>query len=102
MKDLLTLSLVDKKFNSIFSEENLKKIAIKKIVRRLQEICGQGYEDFVGVLIRARAAISGSFLHQCINGEEFENSDIDIYVHRKKGKELGRFLEHYSENSNYG
>lgn len=51
------------------------------VENRLSEIFGQkNFVEIQTALQKSRAVISGSFIAQCILGEYWEGSDIDIYV----------------------
>lgn len=52
---------------------------ILEIKNRLKKMLGESYDEFVSVLSRTGAVISGSFIVQCLLGEEW-NTDIDIFV----------------------
>lgn len=59
--------------------QELLESIIKEINTRLIVIFGDKYDDFNKILDITKALISGSFIIQCILGEYWEDSDIDIY-----------------------
>ena len=52
---------------------------ILEIKNRLKKVLGESYDEFVSVLSKTGAVISGSFILQCLLGEDW-NTDIDIFV----------------------
>lgn len=60
-------------------ENDIGKWMISKIHQRLYKM-GIDAKEFVEKMIEGKAIISGSFPLQCILGEEWENSDIDVFL----------------------
>lgn len=56
--------------------EDLKTV----IINKLYVIFGEHYDKFVNTMIQTQATIYGSFIFNCILGDEFQNNDIDISV----------------------
>ena len=52
---------------------------ILEIKNRLKKVLGESYDEFVSVLSKTGAVISGSFIVQCLLNEDW-NTDIDIFV----------------------
>jgi hypothetical protein len=60
------------------------------IIARLNEYGFNG-EEFCRQLQRTKTVMAGSFPLQCILGERYEGSDIDLYCHRPPNVEYSRF-----------
>jgi len=73
------LKLCNKLWNKYITLSMIKESIIKEINTRLLAILGDKYNDFIEILNITKAVISGSFIIQCILGEHWEDSDIDIY-----------------------
>src|SRR5438128_2481895 len=58
----------------------IKLVIIKEINRRLTIIFGDKLAGFKNVMRDTCSMISGSFILQCILGEYWDKSDIDIFV----------------------
>ena len=52
---------------------------ILEIKNRLKKVLGESYDEFVSVSTKTGSVISGSFIVQCLLGEDW-NTDIDIFV----------------------
>jgi hypothetical protein len=78
--DLYNLARTCKKYQKNIKMSHIKKSAICEINRRLYKILGDGFDEFKNMMRGADATISGSFVIQCILGEHWQDSDIDIYV----------------------
>jgi hypothetical protein len=76
---LYKLKLSNKNFNKYITLDIIKTSIIKEINRRLTIIFGDKLNNFKQVLDNNKAIISGSFIIQCILGEYWTNSDIDIF-----------------------
>jgi len=59
---------------------HIKKSAIGEINRRLYEIFKDELRGFKEAMRETNATISGSFIIQCILGEHWEGSDVDVYI----------------------
>ncbi len=57
----------------------VKELGKKLIMKRLKQLRGLDVDVFCQQLIENECIISGSFPLQCLLGEEWEGSDIDIY-----------------------
>src|ERR1700722_4295200 len=79
--DLYNLCLTNKKFNMMLKNK-IKKSIISEIENRLKNIL-DNFLEFQEFLNKSSSIISGSFIIQCILGEYWNNSDIDIYVPTK-------------------
>lgn len=78
-KDIYTLSLTCKKFNTFF-KDLLKEAILNKINQEFKEIFGDKNNEFKKLLSETNAIITGSFMIQCMLGEYWEGSDIDIFI----------------------
>lgn len=80
--DLYNLKLVSKMTwkNMIVRGGDIKNIIIKQIHIRLKNILRDQYDLFIRYIKINQIAISGSFMMQCILGEDWANSDIDLYL----------------------
>jgi hypothetical protein len=76
---LYNLKLCNKVWNEYITLSMIKESIIKEINIRLSLIFGDKYNEFNKILDDTKAVISGSFIIQCILGEYWEDSDIDIY-----------------------
>lgn len=86
MKDLFNLKFVCQVFRRKFTDGYLMKRIKKIIENRLKVIFGSTYNEFVVAMFKSKAILSGSFVLQCIIGEQWDNSDIDIYVSSKQSE----------------
>ena len=76
---LYNMKLSNKRLNNYITLSIVKNSVIREIDTRLSLIFGDKYDDLNKILDETKAVISGSFIIQCILGEYWENSDIDIY-----------------------
>src|SRR5437762_2456462 len=76
---LFQLRQVNKDLSKI-SDNDIWRAAVKSIDNKLEEIFQDDMGEFKTLLAESKAVISGSFIVQCILGEFYEDSDIDIYV----------------------
>lgn len=106
LKDAYKLSLVNLALYKRMNEEYFIRIMKNRIETRLREILGVNFRPFIIKMNKVRAVLSGSFLHQCILEESYENTDIDIYTENlKKDEELNNFIKTfsaYSDSDDYG
>lgn len=84
-KDLYTLSKTCKTFENLINDKTINDSIISKINSRLERLFGDKTKEFKDLLCETKAVISGSFIIQCILGEEW-NSDIDIFIPIKDAK----------------
>lgn len=77
--DLFNLKRTNKLFSNIIKIGTVKKLILHYINKRLFLIFGDDTNKFKQILNDTKTVISGSFLIQCILGEYWNNSDIDIY-----------------------
>ena len=89
-KDVLSLVNSSVKCKKIIKYVHFRQVIIIEINRRLRNIFGDFYEEFKYELENNQAIISGSFILQCILGEEWQGSDIDIYLPTK-----GIYMDQY-------
>lgn len=75
--DIYKLSLTSKYYNKHI---NVDKYIIRELDTRLQNIFGDKLNYFKQLLISEDAIISGSFIIQCILGEIWSDSDIDLFI----------------------
>jgi predicted MPP superfamily phosphohydrolase len=78
--DLYNLVQTCKRYQQKIKMTHIKKSTLDEIDRRLFKIFGTNLDSFKNVLRESDATISGSFIIQCILGERWSWSDIDIYV----------------------
>lgn len=81
--DLYNLVQTCKKYQKKISMSHIKKSAICEINRRLHITFGDELNGFKNAMREADATISGSFIIQCILGEHWGGSDVDVYVDKK-------------------
>lgn len=70
-------------------------MTIQTIDHRLSEIFGDHLEQFHHILEQTQAVISGGFLLQCLLGQSWKGSDIDLYLnnHQDRSRQLETFLQ---------
>ncbi len=73
-KELYYLSLTSTFYHELIQ---FKKLILNTIHKRLQYELG---DNFINIMHRNKAFISGSFIIQCVLDEYWSNSTIDIYV----------------------
>uniref|UniRef100_A0A6C0CBV1 Uncharacterized protein n=1 Tax=viral metagenome TaxID=1070528 RepID=A0A6C0CBV1_9ZZZZ len=81
--DLYHLAQTCKSCQKKIKISHVKKSVINEINRRLYNIFNDDFDDFKSAMRGSGAIISGSFIIQCILGEYWRDSDIDIYVNTK-------------------
>lgn len=96
--DIYKFSLTSKYY---YKHIQVNKYIIKEIDIRLQNIFGDKVNYFKELLISLNAIISGSFIIQCILGEIWIDSDVDIFLPNTENTELGRFLLNIKCVTNY-
>jgi predicted nucleotidyltransferase len=64
----------------IVKNVDIHNAIIKQVHIKLKEILRGQYELFIKYITVNDIAISGSFIMQCILGEDWEESDIDLYL----------------------
>ncbi len=97
-KDLWKLSKIGRKERII---DLIHKKCLKKIKYQLKKILEDKYEEFIELLYKTGAAISGSFILQCLLNEDW-GSDIDILISTKEiTPEFINFMEKYNYTSIY-
>jgi hypothetical protein len=69
---------------------------IRGIHRRLRELLGDKYDVFIGYMQSNPVVMSGLFLMQCILGEKWTKTSIDITVFFIKMGHLGMHSFHYN------
>ncbi len=78
------------------SAEDCVEHTISDIERRLNDIFEKKYDGFVEVFQESRALIGGSFIIQCVLGEQWK-SNLDIYVKAPENSNPGyAYWENYS------
>lgn len=80
VRDIYALGFVNKKYQKRFDKHLIMKIILARTTKKLQNIFGEYYDQFVKNMIESNAIIGGSFILQCILNEWWYDSDIDIYV----------------------
>ena len=78
--DLYNLAQTCKRFQKQIKMVHMKKSVHHEVQRRMGHICGNKWNTISKVMKKSGAIISGSFVLQCIMGEQWNGSDIDIYV----------------------
>ena len=106
MTDVYNLSLTCKLLHNKL-QIKLKQRFRNNICDRLKCIFGQHYDDFVKQMVVHEASIFGSFLIECLLEENFEYSDIDIFIgDYNKYNSFLDYMTHiygkYDMNSAYG
>jgi len=81
--DLYNLVQTCKQYQKKIKMSHIKKSTIQEINRRSYGIFGNDLNNFKDMMRQSNAIISGSFVLQCILGEYWAGSDIDIYVNTK-------------------
>jgi hypothetical protein len=94
--DFCNLRRVSKYYNKNITQNDITITIINSIQKRLQQILGQYYDKFMKYIEKNGINISGSFIIQCILGEYYDDSDIDLYT----GVEIDNdaFLEMFTES----
>lgn len=79
---LYRLKLTSHQFNRSITLDVINRVIANRVNKRLvsyfEKYCE--YADINALLINTKAFISGSFIIQCILDEQYEFSDIDIYI----------------------
>lgn len=78
--DLYNLAQTCERFQKQIKMIHMKKSVHYEVQRRMRHICGNKWNTISKVMKKSGAIISGSFVLQCIMGEQWNGSDIDIYV----------------------
>lgn len=111
--DILNLSSLTKDvlsvISSYFSYIGLYKINLecdsilkppdfKRLIKSKLSKLGLNADSFISGLIKHKIVISGSFILQCLYGEEYEDSDIDLYMMGEKYEDnLCRIHDQYPD-----
>ena len=77
---LYSLRQTNTEFHNAITDDVIKRAGIKAINQQLYKIFGIKTEAFKTLLCKSGAVISGSFIIQCLLGEIWNNSDIDVFV----------------------
>ena len=82
IRTLIKLKITCTELCQTISMEILERCCLLKVLTRLKGVFEDKFDAFMAELDRSGAIVSGSFLIQCILGEEWssEKRDIDIYV----------------------
>jgi len=78
--DLYRLSRSCKKYKQIITEKDIKNSAIYEMKKRLNNIFGDNYVNFMLLLRELDATIIGSFITQCMLGETWVDTDVNICI----------------------
>lgn len=81
-KDLWLLAQTCHYYNKLIIKDTLTESLLNQINKRLYYIFGDNLSIFKEEMKNNNAVISGSFIIQCILGEYWKDSDIDIYIPR--------------------
>lgn len=92
LKDVYKLSLVNRMLHTRMDKKYFYKVMCQRIKTKLVEIMGDKYGDFTNGMRKSKAVLSGSFIHQAILNEQWDNSDIDIYIDEKANIDIKLFL----------
>lgn len=76
----------------------VKQTTINCIYKNLQFHFGKHYNAFIRFIKTSNLMISGSFIIECILGEKYENSDIDVYIFTKIRYDKLRSLKIVTDN----
>lgn len=79
-RELYRLRSVNRMYRHLITDNLIYETTILEINRRLSQILGDHLENFYQVLQQVDGGISGSLILQCLLGESWEGSDIDIYL----------------------
>lgn len=90
---LYNIKLCSKFLDEYVTLSMIKESIMKEINFRLSLIFKDKYDAFNKILDDTKAVISGSFIIQCILGEYWEDSDIDIYFPTINNK---KYLTNYN------
>lgn len=82
--DLYNLAQTCEYCQKLITFKNIQASTHYKVTERLQEIFDDNWEPFREIMIKSKAVISGSFLLQCVLGERWEGSDVDVYINRSE------------------
>jgi len=100
MKDIYNLRFVNKRFFGKIDENYILRIIKSRLECKLKSVFGNDYNLFVLAMSQSKAVLSGSFILQCILGETWENSDIDIYVGNEQSNNImDKFLKSITNNA---
>lgn len=94
-KDVLNIINSSIECKKIIKYYHFHQIILKEINRRLKLIFKDYYDEFKKQLQDNQAIISGSFILQCILGEDWEDSDVDIYVPIRNSQSKYTYLEDF-------
>lgn len=80
--DLYHLASTCKRYQNGIKMKQIKSCTINEINRRLSEMFmdKHEFESFQNLMLETKSVISGSFIIQCVIGELWEGSDVDIYT----------------------
>ncbi|MCJ7636688.1 MAG: hypothetical protein MUO21_04295 [Nitrososphaeraceae archaeon] len=87
LEDAYRLSLVNSALYKRMNKNYFYNIIKNRIEHRLKIILGDNYIPFIKMMVKTNAVLSGSFIHQCVLNEKYDNTDIDIYVGSRKNDE---------------
>jgi hypothetical protein len=81
-RELYGMRSVNRMYRHLIDDQLIREVVIQEINHRLLRIFGghQKLDNFYQVLEQTCAGISGSFILQCLLGECWEGSDIDIFL----------------------
>lgn len=89
----LFITITNKKpysYNESKASDSPLAINFPSIIKRNLSKLIPDVDNFLEALVNSRGVISGSFILQCLIGEEYDRSDIDIY-HMKQGNGCLKF-----------
>lgn len=81
--DIFRLAKISKQIYSLLDDRFLGKLHRKIFINRLNKVGIPG-KEFIKLLSKNNAMVSGSFLIDVVLGEEWDNFDIDIYIEASK------------------
>jgi hypothetical protein len=99
-KELYHLTKVCKRYQEIITLDNIKKCIFREMYRRLSDIFFNDTDEFISVLVKNNCVISGSFIIQCMLGECWDDSDINIHVKNKNEMMIDYYYEYFFKKRN--
>jgi len=78
-KDVLSCKFINKATYNKINKNIFNSCVIKEINNRLSETFGNKLSEFKTIMQKTHSVISGSLIVQCILGEKWKESDIDIF-----------------------
>jgi len=99
-KDIHTLKMTNPKFNKKIGINHLQQIIKIKFEALLESLLGEQSNTFYELLQKDNASISGSCILQLLLDEQWNNTDIDIYICGKNLKNQNNDMYDFLKNTN--